>query len=123
MNDLNSLVRSVAVGAGSNGYYRTADVGAILALELVNVTEVLGGLEAGGYLELPFQYLPFVVIALHLRPGRVVGDRLHFVALAIDRTGAAAITIDHRIDVNVETENIFIQERVGRLVNLVVNAV
>src|SRR5690242_7531020 len=113
MDDLNSPVRSIAVGARRDRDYRAADIGTVLAFELVDVSEVLRGLKSGGQLELPFQYLPLVVVALHLGPGRIVGDRLHLVPLAVNRAGAAAIAVDHWSDVDVETEYILVQERIG----------
>src|SRR5690348_1757677 len=106
MNDLNSPVRSVAVGARSDRDYRASDVGTVLALELVDVSEIRRGLEACGQLELPLKDLPLVVVALHPGPGRIVlGDGLHLVALAVNRAGTAAIPIDHWGDVDIELED------------------
>src|SRR6266496_2251927 len=102
MEDLDSLVPPRAVGARGDRHTRAPVVGPVLGLELVKVTEVGRGLESGRELEFPFQDLPLVPVALDLRPGRIVGDRLHLIPLAVHGARAATIPIHDGVDVDVE---------------------
>src|SRR5688572_6377298 len=79
----------------------------------MDMEKIGGRLQPDRKLELPFQDLPLVPVALTLRPRRVVGDRLHLVALAAHGARAAAIAVDDRIDVDIEAKHVPVQERIG----------
>src|SRR6266511_5507095 len=66
VDDLDSLVRTRAARSWSDRDHRTAVIGTVLRLDLMDVAEVRRRLKPGREFELPFQDLPLVPVALHL---------------------------------------------------------
>ena len=78
VNDLNPLVQAGTGGSGGDRNRRGPVVRAVLCLQLMDMKKIGGGLQPDGKLELPFQNMPLVPIALSSFPRRIVVS-LHLV--------------------------------------------